>query len=326
MLEDAEGNAATHRLPPTRSRMSDISRRALSSEASTATAWRANTSPASVSRSERPTRVVSAESLLDAAQMLACGGLREAESLGGCRERTSVVDLARDRQCHQLDVPKRWFRLFASIISAYRLDHKVVVVLLMQVGEGGVCSTPNAPPVRLPPRSYGRGLAISTPARSGFRSRARRARVGFHLWNTSDDIERVATALSARDSSDASSKHLRNVIVMESMSTGPRRGRHDENHEDAPRRRGHGRSPRRGATSVRMRVDIRSMRLKEGSAMSYLFISHDLAVIRQVSDRVVLHRGQVVEMSPCEQLFASPSADYSKTLLDSARNPFQGTQ
>ncbi len=56
--------------------------------------------------------------------------------------------------------------------------------------------------------------------------------------------------------------------------------------------------------------------LKEIFSLSYLFISHDLSVIRHISDQVmVLYAGKVVENRPAEELFADPQHEYTKTLL-----------
>ena len=47
-----------------------------------------------------------------------------------------------------------------------------------------------------------------------------------------------------------------------------------------------------------------------------LFISHDLAVVRHVSDRVaVMNGGQIVEMADKNTLFSHPTHDYTKQLL-----------
>ena len=52
--------------------------------------------------------------------------------------------------------------------------------------------------------------------------------------------------------------------------------------------------------------------------LTMLFISHDLAVVRQLADRiVVLHRGKVVEQAGTEELFERPQQAYTRQLLQS---------
>jgi peptide/nickel transport system ATP-binding protein len=61
---------------------------------------------------------------------------------------------------------------------------------------------------------------------------------------------------------------------------------------------------------------FRDLRVELG--LSYLFVTHDLAVVRQVADRVyVLHRGSVVEAGPTEQILDRPAHDYTKRLIAS---------
>ena len=53
--------------------------------------------------------------------------------------------------------------------------------------------------------------------------------------------------------------------------------------------------------------------------VAYLFISHDLAVIRSMAhDVLVLHQGRVVESGPAAQVFAAPQAAYTQALLAAA--------
>jgi oligopeptide/dipeptide ABC transporter ATP-binding protein len=59
--------------------------------------------------------------------------------------------------------------------------------------------------------------------------------------------------------------------------------------------------------------------LKARLGLTYLFISHDLAVVEAVSDRVaVLYFGAVVEIGPAASIFAAPRHPYTKLLADSA--------
>jgi len=58
--------------------------------------------------------------------------------------------------------------------------------------------------------------------------------------------------------------------------------------------------------------------LQDEYAMSYLFISHDLAVVRSMADEVmVMKDGEVVEMAPAEELYARPRHPYTQMLLAS---------
>jgi len=58
--------------------------------------------------------------------------------------------------------------------------------------------------------------------------------------------------------------------------------------------------------------------LKEELNLSYLFISHDLSVVRHICDRVsVMYKGKVVETGQVEELFQNPQHPYTKTLLAS---------
>ena len=68
--------------------------------------------------------------------------------------------------------------------------------------------------------------------------------------------------------------------------------------------------------------------LQEELGLAYLFISHDLGVIRHVSDDVlVMRHGQVVEQAPVEQLFERPAHEYTQRLLGAVpRLPGSGAE
>ena len=57
---------------------------------------------------------------------------------------------------------------------------------------------------------------------------------------------------------------------------------------------------------------------RERPDRGFVFVSHDLAVVRQICDRVaVIERGRVVEAGTSERIFACPQSEYARTLIDS---------
>ncbi|MNY45060.1 Glutathione import ATP-binding protein GsiA [compost metagenome] len=59
--------------------------------------------------------------------------------------------------------------------------------------------------------------------------------------------------------------------------------------------------------------------LRNDLGLSYLFISHDLAVVESISDRVaVMYLGEVVETGQAAELFAAPKHEYTRALIASA--------
>ncbi len=71
--------------------------------------------------------------------------------------------------------------------------------------------------------------------------------------------------------------------------------------------------------SIQAQVLNLFIRLRNELDLTYLFISHDLGVVRHLSDRVVImYLGRVVESAPAEALFAAPNHPYSQALLAEA--------
>ncbi|ABM57812.1 ABC transporter ATP-binding protein [Verminephrobacter eiseniae] len=70
--------------------------------------------------------------------------------------------------------------------------------------------------------------------------------------------------------------------------------------------------------SVQAQVINLLLDLKTEFGLTYLFISHDLNVVRYMSDRVmVMYLGQVVEIGPVDALYAAPAHPYTRALLSS---------
>jgi peptide/nickel transport system ATP-binding protein len=68
--------------------------------------------------------------------------------------------------------------------------------------------------------------------------------------------------------------------------------------------------------SVRARILNLMMQLKEETDVAYLFVSHDLAVVRAIADRVaIMADGLVVETGATAALFAAPQAEETRRLI-----------
>ncbi|WP_312248284.1 ATP-binding cassette domain-containing protein [Streptococcus parasuis] len=74
--------------------------------------------------------------------------------------------------------------------------------------------------------------------------------------------------------------------------------------------------------SVRAQVLNLLKRLQEELGLTYLFIAHDLSVVRFISDRIaVIHKGVIVEVAETEELFKNPLHPYTRSLLSAVPIP-----
>ncbi|MBQ4563956.1 MAG: ABC transporter ATP-binding protein [Lachnospiraceae bacterium] len=78
------------------------------------------------------------------------------------------------------------------------------------------------------------------------------------------------------------------------------------------------------ALDVSIRAQIINLlnQLRRERDLTYLFIAHDLSVVRFISDRIaVITKGKIVEIADCEELFAHPLHPYTKALLSAIPYP-----
>jgi peptide/nickel transport system ATP-binding protein/oligopeptide transport system ATP-binding protein len=79
--------------------------------------------------------------------------------------------------------------------------------------------------------------------------------------------------------------------------------------------------------SVQSQIINLLRKLQNEFKLSYLFIAHDISVVRHISDRIgVMYLGNMVEDAPTESLFASPLHPYTKALLSAVPLPNPGVK
>ena len=74
--------------------------------------------------------------------------------------------------------------------------------------------------------------------------------------------------------------------------------------------------------SIRAQVLNLLLRLQKTNGLTYMFIAHDLSVVRFISDRVaVISKGEIVELAKTEELFENPLHPYTRSLLTAIPMP-----
>lgn len=78
------------------------------------------------------------------------------------------------------------------------------------------------------------------------------------------------------------------------------------------------------ALDVSIRAQVLNLlnNLKANRGLTYLFIAHDLSIVRFISDRIgVIYKGRIVELAEAEELFLNPLHPYTKALLSAVPIP-----
>ena len=74
--------------------------------------------------------------------------------------------------------------------------------------------------------------------------------------------------------------------------------------------------------SIRAQILDLLLDIQKRLNLSFIFISHDISVVRYFCDRVaVMHRGKIVEIGDAEQICTAPREPYTKSLISAVPNP-----
>lgn len=74
--------------------------------------------------------------------------------------------------------------------------------------------------------------------------------------------------------------------------------------------------------SIQAQVVNLLLKLQRKRGITFLFIAHDLSMVKYISDRIaVMHFGKIVEIGPAEEIYQNPLHDYTKSLLSAIPQP-----
>ncbi|HDI6831467.1 TPA: ATP-binding cassette domain-containing protein [Staphylococcus aureus] len=74
--------------------------------------------------------------------------------------------------------------------------------------------------------------------------------------------------------------------------------------------------------SIQAQVVNLLLKLQRERGITFLFIAHDLSMLKYISDRIaVMHFGKIVEIGPAEEIYQNPLHDYTKSLLSAIPQP-----
>ncbi|HGO3237623.1 TPA: ABC transporter ATP-binding protein [Staphylococcus aureus] len=74
--------------------------------------------------------------------------------------------------------------------------------------------------------------------------------------------------------------------------------------------------------SIQAQVVNLLLKLQRERGITFLFIAHDLSMVKYISDRIaVMHFGKIVEIGPAEEIYQNPLNDYTKSLLSAIPQP-----
>lgn len=74
--------------------------------------------------------------------------------------------------------------------------------------------------------------------------------------------------------------------------------------------------------SIQAQVVNLLLKLQRERGITFLFIAHDLSMVKYISDRIaVMHFGKIVEIGPSEEIYQNPLHDYAKSLLSAIPQP-----